>query len=62
MELHTGHHLINQLFGMNVNMDKLYMTVLKPAIVGTVQGNTGSEVGTGRVGPSDYVPVYSGRQ
>lgn len=33
MELHTGHHLIYQLFGMNVNMDTLYMTWLTAAIV-----------------------------
>jgi len=33
MELHTGHHLIAQLFGMNVNMDTLYMTWLTAAIV-----------------------------
>lgn len=33
MELHTGHHLIYQLFGMSVNMDTLYMTWLTAAIV-----------------------------
>lgn len=33
MELHTGHHLIVQLFGLSVNMDTLYMTWLAAAIV-----------------------------
>lgn len=33
MELHTGHHLIAQFLGMNVNMDTLYMTWLTAAIV-----------------------------
>ena len=33
MELHTGHHLVVQLLGMNVNMDTLYMTWLTAAIV-----------------------------
>jgi F-type H+-transporting ATPase subunit a len=33
MELHTGHHLIAQIMGMNVNMDTLYMTWLTAAIV-----------------------------
>ena len=33
MELHTGHHLVVQLLGMNVNMDTLYMNWLTAAIV-----------------------------
>ncbi|MCI1821799.1 MAG: F0F1 ATP synthase subunit A, partial [Megasphaera sp.] len=33
MELHTGHHLITQFLGMNVNMDTIYMTWLTAVIV-----------------------------
>lgn len=33
MELHTGHHLIVQLLGLNVNMDTIYMTWFTAALV-----------------------------
>ena len=61
MHLHTGTHAVQQLLGMQVNMDTIFTTWLTALIVFLVvfAASRGKKlVQTSRAGSADAVPVH----